>query len=89
MSSMGVTVRMKRDWQYYKAGDVVEVFAPVASRWVFEGIAENVTEAEPPEVAAPVDVEDARHDETGEVEAAVDSSTAIETASVKQQPRKR
>jgi len=35
-------VRMLKDWGWNKADDVVEVFAPMARQWVFDGIAEYV-----------------------------------------------
>lgn len=88
--SMAVKVRMKKDWQFSKAGDVVEVFAPVAKQWVFNGLAEYAEppEADRPHEPVPAPAPEGRQEE-GDVEAAVDSSTSIETASVKQQPRRR
>jgi hypothetical protein len=35
-------VKMLKDWGWNKAGDVVEIFSPMARQWVFDGIAEYV-----------------------------------------------
>jgi len=39
-------VRMLKDWGYYKQGQVVDVFEPVAFGWVQAGAAERFTPSE-------------------------------------------
>lgn len=43
-------VRLLKNWNYRKAGDVVDVFDPTARNWVFNGIAEEVSERQQAEV---------------------------------------
>lgn len=40
-------VRMLRDWGFYRKGQDVEVFEPVAIGWINSGAAERVSFAEP------------------------------------------
>lgn len=37
-------VRLKKDWNWYKAGDVADVFDPLAKNWIQSGIAEPIPE---------------------------------------------
>jgi hypothetical protein len=54
-----INVRLLKDWNWKKKGDVVSVFEPTGENWILNEIAERVTEsrsievesasAEPPE----------------------------------------
>lgn len=37
-------IRMLKDWQWHKAGDVIEMWEGVAKQWILDGIAARVTE---------------------------------------------
>ena len=39
-----VIIKMLKDWQWHKEGDIVEIFDATAKNWVNEGIAKPVTE---------------------------------------------
>lgn len=39
-------VRMKKDWNFHKAGDVVDAFEPTAKNWLATGIADPIAEPE-------------------------------------------
>lgn len=38
-------VRLLKDWNYHKRGEIVEAFEPTAKNWILNGIAEEVTES--------------------------------------------
>jgi len=38
-------VRLLKDWNWKKAGDVVDVFEPTGRNWILNGIAESVSES--------------------------------------------
>ena len=37
-------IRMLKDWQWHKAGDVVDIFDATAKAWISDGIAVKVEE---------------------------------------------
>jgi len=37
-------VRLLKDWNFHKAGDVVDVFEPTGKNWITTGIADSVVE---------------------------------------------
>jgi ribosomal protein L9 len=37
-------VRLLKDWNFHKTGDVVDVFEPIARNWLATGIAESPPE---------------------------------------------
>lgn len=37
-------IRLLKNWSWYKAGDVADVFEPLAKNWLHEGVAEPVGE---------------------------------------------
>lgn len=39
-----ITVRLLKDWNWQKAGSVVDVFEPTGQNWILNGIAERVGE---------------------------------------------
>lgn len=39
-------VRLKKDWNFHKAGDVVDAFEPTAKNWLAAGIADPFVEPE-------------------------------------------
>jgi hypothetical protein len=39
-------VQLKKDWNFHKAGDVVDVFEPTGKNWIASGIADPVIEVE-------------------------------------------
>lgn len=67
-------VKMLKDWGWNKAGDVVEVFAPMARQWVFDGIAEYVT---------------ASRSEQSVVEVAVAPTASVENATEQNRGKRR
>lgn len=38
-------VRLLKDWNYHKQGDIVEVFEPTGKNWILNGIATEPTES--------------------------------------------
>lgn len=38
-------VRLLKEWNYHKQGEVVEAFEPTAKNWILNGIAEPVAES--------------------------------------------
>lgn len=42
---MNIKVRLLRDWNYQKQGEVVAVYEPTARNWIFNGIAEEVVDS--------------------------------------------
>ena len=71
---MNVKVRLLKDWQWNRAGQVIEVFPPVARQWVFDGVAEYVTD----DRSTPADVE-----------MSVAPSDGVETATIQQRMKRR
>ena len=39
-------VRLAKDWSFHKAGDVADVYEPMAKNWIASGIAEPFSEPE-------------------------------------------
>ena len=37
-------IRLLKNWSWYKAGEVADVFEPLAKNWLQEGVAEPVRE---------------------------------------------
>lgn len=56
---MNIKVRLLKDWNFQKAGDVVDVFEPTAKNWIATGIAEDFLESR----AIPAETATARPDE--------------------------
>ena len=48
-------VRLTKDWSFYKAGDVADVFEPTAENWIHNGIAEAIVDSRSIPVDATVD----------------------------------
>jgi len=38
-------VRLLKDWNFYKAGQVADVFDPLAKNWIQSGLAEETSES--------------------------------------------
>jgi hypothetical protein len=51
-------VRLLQNWNWYKAGDVADVFEPLAKNWIHSGLAETVEEARAVVVERAVEDED-------------------------------
>lgn len=37
-------VRMNQDWNFYKAGEIAEVFEPLARNWIQSGVASAIVD---------------------------------------------
>lgn len=51
-------VRLLKDWSWNKAGDVVDVFDPLADDWIRNGVAELFTESRSVAVERAVEPDD-------------------------------
>lgn len=54
---MNIRVRLLKDWNYQKQGDVVDVYEPTGRNWVLNGIAEEVVDTREMPVEQAVAVE--------------------------------
>jgi hypothetical protein len=66
-------VRLAKDWSFHKAGDVADVYEPMAKNWIASGIAEPIS-PEPERRDLPVERADEPVDD--QVERAVRKHTA-------------
>lgn len=53
-----ITVKLLKDWNWQKAGDVVSVFEPTGQNWILNGIAERVSESRSVDVEQAVEPPD-------------------------------
>lgn len=42
---MNIQVRLLKDWNFQKKGDIASVYEPTARNWIFNGIAEEVVDS--------------------------------------------
>jgi hypothetical protein len=56
---MNIRVRLLKDWNFQRQGEIAEVYEPTARNWILNGIAEEITDSRSLPVERSVAVEPA------------------------------